>query len=266
MPIKTLFWTGVARGQFPIGGEVKVTPKTTSLLLFWATALLFFITTGCARITGMGREIPAVTSPPRVTFHEYLSELNSIHSIKFLFSIKLNRTTSPASGKNNSEELNGNASFTVQGERTELRVYSHGFLISEVRIENGEVISEGKKLSSQKALLLMEALKSCLLWWQMDEPETETVTSPPTVTSPLKGEEFILMRNSWRKVYLNKDFIPERQEITLPEASIQINYQKPLFYPSEGISAGGLFYPSKVTVSLGDNMVSLDIEKIIIQN
>ncbi len=230
--------------------------KTTSLLLCCATALLLFISSGCAKIKGIERE-PAA---PKVTFQEYLLELNSLNSIKFLFSIKLNRTTSTASGKNNSEELNGNASFTIQGERRELRVYSHGFLISEVRIENGEVISEGKKLSSQKALLLMEALKSCLLWWQMDEPEIETVTSPP------EGKEFILMRNSWRKVYLNKDFIPERQEITLPEASIQINYQRPLFYPSEGISAGGLFYPSKVTVRLGDNMVSLDIEKIIIQN
>ena len=232
-------------------------------LLCYTALLLLYFSTGCAKITDIGMEKPTVTTPPasRVTFQEYLSELNSIESIKFIFSIKFQRT-----GKNNSEELNGVASFIINQKRTELKVYSHGFLISEVRIENGEVISEGKKLSSQKALLLMEALKSCLMWWQMDEIETETLTSPPTVTSPLKGEEFILMRNFWRKVYLNKDFIPERQEITLPEASIQINYQRPLFYPSKEIPAGGIFYPSKVIVRLGDNMVNLNIEKIVIQN
>ncbi len=216
-----------------------------NLFTILCTALLIY---GCAK-RPPGVELPQ-PGRPAITFEEYLSELNSIKSIKFIFSIKLIPAT------NNSEELNGNASFAMDGEDLQLRVYSMGFLVSEVRITDGEVITEGKKLRHEKAIPLMEALRSCLVWWKLEERETE------------EDDEFIIIRNSWRKVYINRDFIPLKQEISLPEAQqVLITYEKPLFYPSEALSTHGLWFPSMIEIRLQGNRAILNIEKIqVIQN
>lgn len=190
-----------------------------------------------------------------MTFNEYLLKLDSIKTAKFLFSIKVNRQ---------GEEISGNASMLINGDdtaggETVLRVYSLGFLISEIRLSDGKIITEGKNLSPEKAYLLIEALRSCLLWWKMEEREVE------------EKDNLIIVRNSWRKVYLVKDYIPRSQVIHLPEVpSVVINYERPEFYPSTVTSPqediefkNGIWFPSLITVKLQGNEITLHIEKIV---
>lgn len=228
--------------------------RTMSLSRLYRPALLSFcfillLLSGCAK------KIPPQPLPEKMTFHEYLLKLDSIKTVKFLFSIKVNRQ---------GEEISGNASMLINGDdtldsETVLRIYSLGFLISEIRISEGKIITEGKNLSTEKAYLLIEALRSCLLWWKMEERE-------------LERNNLIIVRNSWRKVYINQDYIPIRQEIHLPEApSVVINYERPEFYPSTVSSPSedkefmsGIWFPSLITVKLKGNEISLHIEKIVI--
>lgn len=221
--------------------------RTVALLFCFVLLLL----SGCAK------KIPPQPLPEEFTFNEYLSELDSIRTVKFLFSIKVNRQ---------GEEISGNASMLINeddtpGGETVLRVYSLGFLISEIRVSDGKIITEGKNLSPEKAYLLTEALRSCFLWWKMEEREVE------------EKDNLIIVRNSWRKVYIDKDYIPRKQEIHLPEvASLVINYERPEFYPSPVNSPSedrkfknGIWFPSLITVMLQGNEISLHIEKITLQ-
>ncbi len=185
-----------------------------------------------------------------MTLNEYLFKLDSIKTVKFLFSIRVNRQ---------GEEISGNASMFINGDdtaggETVLRVYSLGFLISEIRLSDGKIITEGKNLSPEKAYLLIEALRSCLLWWRMEERELE------------EQDNLIIIRNSWRKVYIDQDYIPRRQEIDLPQVpSVVINYERPEFYPSEDKEfKKGIWFPSLITVRLQGNEISLHIKKIVI--
>ncbi len=209
--------------------------------------LLAIISPGC--VQGLPRH--QRIEPPPLTdtgLEEYLNKLDSISSIKFLFSIHF---------KKGDEELKGSASMTIQGEDSELRVYSMGFLISEIRLKNGEITTEGKRISDDKALLLMKALRSCLLWWDIKEREIEL------------SEDLILVRNSWKKVYLDKNHLPLLQEIEFPNLTsplseaVRIDYSRPQFYRD-----AGLWYPSMIYVRLKNNEITLQIERIItsIQN
>lgn len=238
--------------------------------------LLILLITGCAK-----KVIPAL--PEGTTFDRYLAELNSIKSIKFVFSISINR------GDNN---LTGRASMLIDGEDADLRVYSMGFLVSEVKVSNGKITVEGKRISNENALLLIEALRSCLMWWDLEEMEVEG-TGPE---SSRNNHSPTIIRNSWRKVYLDKNYIPYLQEIVLPRVAkvtveaptVMISYEIPKFYPAEYFYGGGLWYPSRIIVKLpkgllaspigmevseaqrtvrGKNEVTINIEKInIIQN
>lgn len=231
----------------------------TSILLFFCFVLLLL--SGCAK------KIPPRPLPEEMTFNEYLLKLDSLKTLKFLFSIKVNRQ---------GEEISGNASMLINeddttGGETVLRVYSLGFLISEIRISDGNIITEGKNLSPEKAYLLSEALRSCFLWWKMKEREVE------------EEDNLIIVRNSWRKVYIDKDYIPLRQEIHLPKVPpVVINYERPEFYlsttntpknrrlfgdltsaPEDKEFKNGIWFPSLITVKLQGNEISLHIEKII---
>lgn len=212
----------------------------TALLLF--CFLLLF--SGCAK--KVPSPLPEGVTVPEKSFQEYLAELDSLERIKFLFTIKINKQD---------EEISGNASMTVNREEVLLRVYSFGFLISEIKLSQGHIFTEGKKIPDEKAYLLIEALRSCLLWWDMEEREIED-----------KDNRYIV-RNSWRKVYVYRNYLPEKQEIYLPEVpSAVIIYDKPLLYLIEEAHNRGLWFPSEIKVRLQGNEIRLNIEKITIQN
>lgn len=213
--------------------------------IIWALlAFLIFLLTGCTK------KIPPLTlqeiKAPEISFQEYLSWLDSRERIKFLFSINVNKQ---------GEELSGNASLSVDKEDLLLRVYSMGFLVSEIKIYQGNISVEGRKIPESRAYLFIEALKLCLLWWKMDEREIEE-----------KDQRYVI-RNSWRKVYLYKNYLPEKQEIYLPEvSSAVVIYEKPALYTFKENKNEGFWFPSEIVVRLQGNEVRLYIEKIVIQN
>ncbi|MCX7794171.1 MAG: hypothetical protein N2257_07205 [Thermodesulfovibrionales bacterium] len=199
---------------------------------------------GCTK--KISYSIMETVTVPEMSFQEYLSELDSFEKIKFLFTIKVNR---------GGEEMSGNASMTVNGKDLLLRVYSFGFLLSEIKLSEGNIITEGRKIPEERAYLLMEALRSCLMWWEMDEREVE------------EWDHGYIVRNSWKKVYINRKYLPEKQEIYLPEVtSVVMTYNKPVFYLVDEKENRGLWFPSEITVKIQDTETRLDIEKMTILN
>lgn len=210
-----------------------------ALLLFCSVVLLF---SGCAKKLPSLSEI---TTAPEKPIQEYLTELDSLKEIKFLFTIKINKQ---------GEELSGSASMTFNGEDILLRVYSLGFLISEIKFSQGQILTEGKKISDEKVYLLIEMLKSTFLWWNMEEREIEEM------------DDRYIVRNSWKKLYLYRNYLPEKQEIYLPEiSSVVIKYDKPHLYSMDAPNKG-LWFPSEITTRLQGNEIKINIEKIILKN
>ncbi len=188
--------------------------------------ILLIITLSCAKRLTFSPE-------QRLTPEEYLQELKKIKNMKFIFSINLKR---------NDETISGDASLKINGEETKLSIYSMGFLISEIKTEGNSIEMKGKNLNKEKAILLIEGLRNTFMWWNIEEMEIQKI------------DDTVILRNSWRKVFLERrSLIPFQQYIYLDRSfTISILYSEP-----EKISAinniDSLYFPSKINITIPKN-------------
>jgi hypothetical protein len=180
---------------------------------------------------------PHVLTPPPdregIDLRDELIRRGGIAAIDATFTIELEKDGST---------MKGDAVLRLTQDDLNLRIYSLGFLASEIDSRGGLTKSvppiEGTRLQ-----LLVDGIRSSFLWWSIEDYKID------------EGDAALFATNSWRRIEFNKrTLLPERQEVLTPDGrEIKIVYEDPR-------PIGGEWFPLKMRIGLYPYSVSIAIK------
>jgi hypothetical protein len=138
--------------------------------------------------------------------------------------------------------MKGDAVLRLTTDDLNLRIYSLGFLASEIDSRGGLTKSvppiEGTRLQ-----LLVDGIRSSFFWWSIEDYKID------------EGDTALFATNSWRRIVFNKrTLLPERQEVfTSDGREIHIVYEDPR-------PIGGEWFPLKMRIGLYPYSVNIAIK------
>ena len=198
-----------------------------TLLLFCASVLLLLSSCTAKRV-----ELPDYEG---VDVRTVITERKSIKGVNATFHVEFEKTDST---------MTGDAALELTDETLDLRIYSLGFLGAELTEANG-MIKSNPELSRSIRIILVEGLRSSMLWWLIKDYEIEEQN----------GNYHII--NSSRKIIIDKKtMLPISQTIELdPGKELRISYEEPA-------NSDGFWYPSIMKIELSKYIVKLQIKSI----
>ena len=164
-----------------------------------------------------------------------ITERSSIKGVNATFHVEFEKTDST---------IAGDAALTLTDRTLDLRIYSMGFLMAEIKETDG-IIKSAPPSDRIKNIILVEGLRSSMLWWLIKDYEIEDQN----------GNYHI--RNSSRKIVIDKKtMLPVSQTIELDNGKeLRISYGEPA-------NSDGFWYPSRMKIELSKYVVKLKIKSI----
>ena len=164
-----------------------------------------------------------------------ITERSSIKGVNATFHVEFEKTDST---------IAGDAALTLTERTLDLRIYSMGFLMAEIKEADG-IIKSTPPSDRNKNIILVEGLRSSMLWWLIKDYEIEEQN----------GNYHI--RNSSRKIVIDKKtMLPVSQTIELDSGKeLRISYGEPA-------NSNGFWYPSRMKIELSKYVVKLQIKSI----
>ncbi|MEK7712958.1 MAG: hypothetical protein AAB301_02960, partial [Nitrospirota bacterium] len=198
-----------------------------TLLLFCASALLLLPSCASKKI--------ALPDYEGTDIKKIITERSSIKGVNATFHVEFEKTDST---------IAGDAALTLTERTLDLRIYSMGFLMAEIKEADG-IIKSTPPSDRNKNIILVEGLRSSMLWWLIKDYEIEEQN----------GNYHI--RNSSRKIVIDKKtMLPVSQTIELDSGKeLRISYGEPA-------NSNGFWYPSRMKIELSKYVVKLKIKSI----
>jgi len=198
-----------------------------ALLLFCAIALLFLSSCTAKRV-----ELPDYTG---VNVKTVIAERSGIKGINATFHVEFEKTDGT---------ITGDAALTLTERTLDLRIYSLGFLMAEIKEADG-IIKSIPPSDRNKNIILVEGLRNSILWWLIKDYEIE------------EQNKSYLIRNSSRKIVIDKKtMLPVSQAIELDSGKeLRISYEEPA-------NTAGFWYPSRMKIELSKYLVRLQIKSM----
>ena len=164
-----------------------------------------------------------------------ITERSSVKGVNAIFYIEFEK---------NDSTMTGDAALTLTEKTLDLRIYSMGFLMAEIKETDG-IIKSIPPSDRNKNIILVEGLRSSMLWWLIKDYEIEEQN----------GNYHI--RNSSRKIVIDKKtMLPVSQTIELdPGKELRISYEEPA-------NSDGFWYPSRMKIELSKYVVKLKIKSV----
>jgi len=204
---------------------------------YWHNALTFLkinvITLVlCAACAQRGIVIPVREG---IDLRDELTRMESITSLDASFTIEFVRDGST---------MKGDAVLRLTPEDLDLRVYSLGFLVSEVTSHEG-LTKSTPPIERTRLLLLIDGIRNSFFWWSIEGYEID------------EDDAAFFVTNSWRRIVFNKrTLLPVRQMINLEEGKeLHIFYEDP--QPLDGV-----WFPSKMRIELSFYTVHIAIREL----
>jgi hypothetical protein len=190
--------------------------------------LLFFLVSCTAKRV----ELPDYEG---VDVRTVITERSSIKGVNATFHVEFEK---------NDSTMTGDAALTLTEKTLDLRIYSMGFLMAEIKETDG-IIKSAPPSDRNKNIILVEGLRSSILWWLIKDYEIEEQN----------GNYHI--RNSSRKIVIDKKtMLPVSQTIELdPGKELRISYGEPA-------NSDGFWYPSRMKIELSKYVVKLKIKSL----
>ena len=198
-----------------------------TLLLFCASVLLLLSSCTAKRV-----ELPDYEG---VDVRTVIAERKSIKGVNATFHIEFEK---------NDSTMTGDAALTLTEKTLELRIYSMGFLMAEIKETDG-IIKSNPPSDRNKNIILAEGLRSSILWWLIKDYDVEEQNNSYHI------------RNSSRKIVIDKKtMLPVSQTIELDNGKeLHISYEEPA-------NSEGFWYPSRMKIELAKYVVKLKIKSI----
>lgn len=190
--------------------------------------LLFFLFSCAAKRV----ELPDYTG---VDVKTVIAERSSIKGINTTFHVEFEKTDGT---------IAGDAALTLTERTLDLRIYSMGFLMAEIKEADG-IIKSIPPVDRNKNIILVEGLRNSILWWLIKDYEIEEQNGNYRV------------RNSSRKIVIDKKtMLPVSQSIELDSGKeLRISYEEPA-------NSNGFWYPSRMKIELSKYAVRLKIKSM----
>jgi hypothetical protein len=168
-----------------------------------------------------------------VDIKDIIAERNNIEGVEATFSVEFER---------NDETMTGDAVVELTENSLDLRIYSLGFLVSEITERDG-VIKSNPELSRSRSIILVDGLRNSILWWLIRDHEIE------------EQNGLYYLTNSWRRIKVDKKtMLPVSQTLELENGrELRIFYDEPMVSEE-------FWYPSKMRIELSRYVVRLEIK------
>ncbi|MCE5194563.1 MAG: hypothetical protein LLF28_03785 [Nitrospiraceae bacterium] len=178
-------------------------------------------------------ELPEIEKP---ALSVLLAERQRIKRVEAIFSVEFEKDDSTMSGE---------AAAEITEKTLNLRIYSMGFLVGEIKEENGVITSKPER-SKNQSLILINGLRSSIMWWLIKNYNIA------------EFERTYTINNSSQYISVDKStMLPVTQTIELNEGrELSIFYEEP-------IRTDGIWYQSKMRIKLLKYTVRLKIKDII---
>ncbi|MCG2708782.1 MAG: hypothetical protein L6246_00440 [Thermodesulfovibrionales bacterium] len=170
-----------------------------------------------------------------IDIRKIITERSSIKGVNATFHIEFEK---------NDSTMSGDAALTLTERTLDLRIYSMGFLMAEIKETDG-IIKSSPPSDRNKNTILVEGLRNSILWWLIKNYEVEEQN----------GNYHI--RNSNRRIVIDKKtMLPVSQTIELDNGKeLRISYEEPA-------NSSGFWYPSRMKIELSRYVVKLQIKSL----
>ncbi len=219
-----------------VSNDKAISNSFSLLLTPYSLLLTAYLLIGCA---------PKVITPVPPQYREELS-LDEIIS-KVGDDIQVIKAIADIRIEKNSElydQINASVIFQ-RPDRAHMRIYKFGMLMSDIVKKDGELyVLTGKK--DKKLAGLIEEFLYAVFWWE--EVKGGYFYS--------QADEYII-RTVSKEIHLDKTTLfPLTQDISSSGKTVHVTYTEPHDYE-------GLWYPSKLEISVNDFRFSVKIDKLI---
>lgn len=198
------------------------------LLRYFSVVLLFFLFSCTAKRV----ELPDYEG---IDVRTVITERSSIKGVNATFHVEFEKTDST---------IAGDAALTLTDRTLDLRIYSMGFLMAEIKETDG-IIKSTPPSDRNNNTILVEGLRSSILWWLIKDYEIEEQNNNYHI------------RNSSRRIVIDKkSMLPVSQTIEFDSGKeLRISYEEPA-------NSNGFWYPSRMKIELSKYVVKLQIKSI----
>ncbi len=181
------------------GSRVKGKNLLVTRYSLLVTFLLFTVSCAPKHV-----ELPSYEEIP---IENAISELKNIQSIEAVLSVEYEKDDSA---------MSGDVSLNLSEDGLNLRLYYLGFLVGEIKEENG-IVKSVPKIDKNKSMMLIDGLKNSFFWWNMEDYTVQ------------EKEDIYELKNSYRKILVNKKtLLPLHQTIELNDGEeLNIFYDAP---------------------------------------
>jgi hypothetical protein len=168
---------------------------------------------------------------------EEMVKRDNVASIQSTFSIEFER---------DGGVLKGDAALQITPDALTLRIYSLGFLVAEV-ISDDTITKSDPPIDRNRLAMLVDGIRNSFFWWSIKGYDVQ------------EDDRTYRLSNSWRCLFLDKrTLLPEKQILELEDGKqLDILYEEP-----EQI--GGIWFPSKMRISLSRHSVRLRIKTLTV--
>lgn len=167
---------------------------------------------------------------------QFIAERNNIQSVEAVFSVEFERDDITSAG---------DAAVEMTDNILNMRIYSLGFLVGEIKEKNG-IIHSKPEMNRSKSIILVDGLRSSVFWWRIQDYEIREM------------DGMYELRNSRQRILVDrKTFLPIKQTIELDSGrELRISYEEPL-------QNGDVWYQSKMRIELSKYVVRLAVKNIV---
>lgn len=199
------------------------------LSLFCLLCSAFFLTLSCSV-----KKVELPLQEQKASLKDILARKADL-SISSIFDIEFER-----SGR----IVKGEAALQLTPDLFDLRVYSLGFLVAEVRADNNGIFSN-PRIDKDRLSVLVEGLRNGFFWWSVKDPVISD------------NHDNYEVSNTMRRLAISKEtMLPVSQEIELGDGRLlNIRYEEPAMIE-------GIWFPSRLKAVLSNYSVKLKIKSL----
>lgn len=170
-----------------------------------------------------------------VDIKDIIAERSAIKSVEAVFSVEFEKGNNITTGE---------AVVDITEKFLDMRIYSSGFLVGEIKEEEGEIKSK-PKLSRDKLLILVQGLRNSIFWWNIKNFQV------------IESDSSYQLKNSAQKIFIDKKtMLPTRQTIELNDGrELRIYYEEPE-------NSRDVWYQSSMKIELLSYVVRLHIKRL----
>jgi len=170
-----------------------------------------------------------------VDIKDVIAARSNIKRVEATFSVEFEKGDST---------MTGDAALELSADTLDLRIYSMGFLMAEIKESRG-VIKSKPDPGRSKSIILVDGLRNSIFWWLIADYAMEN-----------QNETYQLRNPRQRIVVDKKTMLPAVQTMELDDGrELRIFYEEP-------VKSGEFWYPSRMRIELSKYLVRIKIKTI----